>query len=195
MIIEHTNINPNKAAHIGHLRNAILGDTFVRMLRAAGRSVEVQNYIDNTGVQVADVVVAFEHWKRSRPPRFGRSSKPRASTICAGISTRGCRAITRTILTRSNGVKRRCTRSNRAKERHRELAHLVSDAIVRAHLATMYRLNIEYDVLPRESEILHLKFWAQAFELLKERKAIYFETEGKNKGCWVMPASAFKSSR
>jgi arginyl-tRNA synthetase len=73
-----------------------------------------------------------------------------------------------------------------------ELAHLVSDAIVRAHLATMYRLNIEYDVLPRESEILHLKFWAHAFELLKERKAIFFENEGKNKGCWVMPASAFK---
>ena len=72
-----------------------------------------------------------------------------------------------------------------------ELAHLVADAIVQAHLATMLRLDIEYDVLPRESEILHLQFWAAAFELLKERKAIYFETEGKNKGCWVMPASAF----
>ena len=56
----------------------------------------------------------------------------------------------------------------------------------------MLRLDVEYDVLPRESEILHLKFWASAFELLKERKAIYFETEGKNAGCWVMPASAFK---
>ena len=56
-----------------------------------------------------------------------------------------------------------------------------------AHLKTMWRLNIEYDVLPRESEILHLQFWATAFEQLKERKAIYFETEGKNKGCWVMP--------
>jgi arginyl-tRNA synthetase len=59
IIVEHTNINPNKAAHIGHLRNATLGDTFVRMLRAMGENVEVQNYIDNTGVQVADVVVGF----------------------------------------------------------------------------------------------------------------------------------------
>jgi len=67
VIIEHTNINPNKAAHIGHLRNAILGDTFVRMLRAAGQNVEVQNYIDNTGVQVADVVVAFEHLEKRSP--------------------------------------------------------------------------------------------------------------------------------
>ncbi len=72
------------------------------------------------------------------------------------------------------------------------MAHLVADAIVQAHLTTMYRLGIEYDVLPRESEILHLKFWATAFELLKERKAIYFETEGKNSGCWVMPSSAFR---
>ena len=61
IIVEHTNINPNKAAHIGHLRNAVLGDTFVRMLRANGRRVEVQNYIDNTGVQVADVVAGFHH--------------------------------------------------------------------------------------------------------------------------------------
>src|SRR6185503_3530724 len=58
-IVEHTNINPNKAAHIGHLRNAVLGDSLVRCLRALGREVEVQNYIDDTGVQVADVVVGF----------------------------------------------------------------------------------------------------------------------------------------
>src|SRR5260221_8028889 len=67
IIVEHTNINPNKAAHIGHLRNAILGDTFVRMLRAAGRNVEVQNYIDNTGVQVADVVAGFRRLENKTP--------------------------------------------------------------------------------------------------------------------------------
>ena len=71
------------------------------------------------------------------------------------------------------------------------MAHIVADAIVERHLATMLRLGVEYDVLPRESEILHLQFWASAFELLKERKAIYLETEGKNAGCWVMPAAAF----
>jgi arginyl-tRNA synthetase len=74
------------------------------------------------------------------------------------------------------------------------LGHIVSDAIVRAHLLTMYRLGVEYDVLPRESEILHLKFWARAFQLLKERQAIYFETRGKNAGCWVMPSASFRSA-
>ena len=60
-MVEHTSLNPNKAAHIGHVRNAVLGDTFVRILKAANNRVEVQNYIDNTGVQVADVVVGFVH--------------------------------------------------------------------------------------------------------------------------------------
>ena len=75
-----------------------------------------------------------------------------------------------------------------------ELGHLIADAIVKAHLKTMSRLGIRYDLLPRESEILHLHFWAAAFELLKQRGAIYFEEQGKNKGCWVMPSSAFRDS-
>jgi arginyl-tRNA synthetase len=193
-IVEHTNINPNKAAHIGHLRNAILGDTFVRMLRAAGQNVEVQNYIDNTGVQVADVVVAFEHLEKKSPAEVQHLiATTRFDYLCwdlyAGISSYYAehpealewRKKTLHAIEAGEGATA-------------ELAHLVSDATVRAHLQTMWRLSIEYDVLPRESEILHLKFWAQAFELLKERKAIYFETEGKNNGCWVMPASAFKST-
>ena len=72
IIVEHTNINPNKAAHIGHLRNAVLGDTFVRMLRARGNRVEVQNYIDNTGVQVADVVAGFSLFGKQRRPLTSR---------------------------------------------------------------------------------------------------------------------------
>ena len=73
ILVEHTSINPNKAAHIGHLRNAILGDTFVRLLRAAGREVDVQNYIDNTGVQVADVVVGLTHLEHKQTAATVRS--------------------------------------------------------------------------------------------------------------------------
>jgi len=192
IIVEHTNINPNKAAHIGHLRNAILGDTFVRMMRAAGSNVEVQNYIDNTGVQVADVVVGFRHLEnKSAAEVQALIDATRFDYLCWDVYTRisahyeenpdakKWRADTLHAIEAGQGAEA-------------EIAHLVADAIVNTHLATMYRLNIEYDVLPRESEILHLKFWATAFELLKERKAIYFETEGKNKGCWVMPGSAFR---
>jgi arginyl-tRNA synthetase len=193
IIVEHTNINPNKAAHIGHLRNAILGDTFVRMLRAGGRSVEVQNYIDNTGVQVADVVVGFEqleHKTSAEVLELTNNGQPRFDYLCWDLYARVSayfQAHPEATAWRQDTLHK----IEHAEGDTAELAHIVADATVGAHLKTMLRLGIEYDVLPRESEILHLKFWATAFEQLKERKAIYFETEGKNKGCWVMPGAAF----
>ncbi|MBL8215086.1 MAG: arginine--tRNA ligase [Bryobacterales bacterium] len=191
VIVEHTNINPNKAAHIGHLRNAVLGDTFCRLLRAAGYPVEVQNYIDNTGVQVADVVVAFHFLeKKSLDEVKALIAGPRFDYVCWDLYAR----ISSYYKDDPESKKWRAETLHAIEAGHGELSdmgHLVADAIVECHLATMRRLDITYDVLPRESEILHLKFWAQAFEQLKERKAIYFETEGKNKGCWVMPGAAF----
>jgi arginyl-tRNA synthetase len=196
VIVEHTNINPNKAAHIGHLRNAILGDTFVRMLRATGENVEVQNYIDNTGVQVADVVAGFEHLEKlsaAQVEALIANPDPPFDYVCWDLYAKtsqyfkdnpdalAWRHATLHAIEAGDGETAR-------------IAHVVADAIVRAHLKTMLRLGIEYDVLPRESEILHLQFWSTAFEQLKERKAIYFETEGKNSGCWVMPAAAFSDS-
>jgi arginyl-tRNA synthetase len=193
IIVEHTNINPNKAAHIGHLRNAVLGDTFVRMLRSTGARVEAQNYIDNTGVQVADVVAGFHYLEHKTPAEVAAliaDPAVRFDYLCWDLYARtsayygdhpealAWRHETLHSIEAGEGTQA-------------ELGHLIADAIVNCHLATMYRLGIVYDVLPRESEILHLKFWATAFELLKERKAIYFETEGKNNGCWVMPGSAY----
>ncbi len=191
IIVEHTNINPNKAAHIGHLRNAILGDTFVRMLRAAGRKVEVQNYIDNTGVQVADVVVGFHFLEKMSYAEVEALSKaPRFDYLCWDLYAR----ISGFYKDNPEAMKWRADTLHAIEAGHgeiSELAHMVADAIVTCHVKTMLRLGIVYDVLPRESEILHLQFWATAFEQLKERKAIYFETEGKNKGCWVMPGSSY----
>jgi arginyl-tRNA synthetase len=196
IVIEHTNINPNKAAHIGHLRNAILGDTFVRMLRASGRRVEVQNYIDNTGVQVADVVVGFHYLEKKTPADVKAligDANVRFDYLCWDLYAR-----TSAYYQEHPEVKPWRADTLHAIEASQgdlaELGHLIADAIVRAHLKTMLRLDIEYDVLPRESEILHLQFWATAFELLKQRKAIYLEEQGKNKGCWVMPSSAFRES-
>ena len=189
IIVEHTNINPNKAAHIGHLRNAALGDTFVRMLRARGQNVEVQNYIDNTGVQVADVVVGFHYLEHLGPDAVRAliaDPAVRFDYYCWDLYAR----ISSYYKENADALKWRAATLHSIEAGHgelAELAHLVADAIVEAHLATMLRLDVEYDVLPRESEILHLKFWASAFELLKQRNAIYFETEGKNSGCWVMP--------
>ncbi|HET6201095.1 MAG TPA: arginine--tRNA ligase [Candidatus Acidoferrales bacterium] len=185
-IVEHTNINPNKAAHIGHLRNAVLGDAFVRLLRYTGRRVEVQNYIDNTGVQVADVVLGFVHLEKKTTAEVrALAAQPQFDYLCWDSYARVTHFLEEDkarLELRGEIIKAIEHGSGDAAE----MAEIVSTAIVRCHLKTMSRLEIEYDLLPRESEILHLKFWDAAFQMLKERNAIHKASTGKNAGCWVM---------
>jgi arginyl-tRNA synthetase len=185
-IVEHTNINPNKAAHIGHLRNAALGDTFVRLLRRAGRRVEVQNYVDNTGVQVADVVVGFEQLEHKTANDVLRLTElPRFDYLCWDLYAR----VTHFFEEDKSRLALRGDALKAIEEGHgpsAKMAEIISTAVLRAHLNTMLRLGIEYDLLPRESEILHLKFWDAAFAQLKASGAIHVAENGKNAGCWVM---------
>ena len=218
-------INPNKAAHVGHLRNAILGDTFVRLLRAAGQKVDVQNYIDNTGVQVADVVVGFLHLEgkslaevralveqieknsanttalkghdfsraanapqsdRALAPE-GRSAENSIDYYCWDLYAKTSQWYTSGTDAENEAARKKLRYSTLHAIEHggntgapidrsssmgwnetAEIAELISTAVLRRHLETMLRLDIEYDFLPRESEILHLKFWEAAFEQLKQ---------------------------
>ena len=192
ILVEHTSINPNKAAHIGHLRNAVLGDTFVRLLRFAGEHVEVQNYIDNTGVQVADVVVGFLRVEKKTLPQVKalmQDASVRFDYYCWDLYAR----VFQLYEQDKQALKWRADALKEIEEGHGEtaaMADLISTAIVRTHLDTMLRLNIRYDVLVQESEILKLHFWSAAFELLKQKQAIRFEASGKNAGCWVMDLMA-----
>ena len=198
IIVEHTNINPNKAAHIGHLRNASLGDTFVRMLRARGFQVEVQNYIDNTGVQVADVAAAFLYLEGKGPDQVRAliaDPAVRFDYYCWDLYGR----ISLHYQDHREALEWRAEALAALEQGPQAgplglIGDLVTDAIVRAHLKTMERLGVHYDVLPRESEVLKLRFWDSAFELLKQRGAIKLETEGKNLGCWVMPAETLREA-
>ncbi len=194
-LVEHTSINPNKSAHIGHLRNAILGDTFVRLLRAAGQRVDVQNYIDNTGVQVADVVVGLTHFEGRNLAGVQqlladlKEQGQRIDDYCWDLYARVSQWYE---VAEPEKQERRAIRLETLHaietggNEIAAIADLLSTAVLRRHLETMLRLGIEYDFLPRESEILHLKFWDLAFAQLKEKGVLYLETEGKNKGCWVM---------
>ena len=186
ILVEHSSINPNKAAHVGHLRNAILGDTFVRLLRFAGREVDVQNYIDNTGVQVADVVVGFLNIeKKSRPEIELLARQSRFDYYCWDLYA----SVSHWYAEDKENLRVRSQTLHAIEEGNNEsaaVADVISIAVLRRHLGTMDRLDIEYDFLPRESEILHLHFWDAAFTKLKEGSVLFFETEGKNKGCWVM---------
>ncbi len=186
ILVEHTSINPNKAAHIGHLRNAILGDTFVRLLQFAGREVDVQNYIDNTGVQVADVVVGFLHLEnKSRAEIEQLTRGPRFDYYCWDLYAK----VSQWYEQAPENKKVRLRTLHEIEQGGNETAaigELISTAVLRRHLETMDRLDIEYDFLPRESEILRLHFWDAAFAKLKEAGVLSYETEGKNNGCWVM---------
>lgn len=185
-MVEHTAINPNKAAHIGHLRNAVLGDTFVRLLRHTGQRVEIQNYIDNTGVQVADVVLGFLHLEnKSLEDVRALTLQPRFDYLCWDLYTR----VTQYLAEDKSRLELRAHTLKEIEEGQgaaAKMADLVATAIVHRHLETLDRLGIDYDLLSQESEILHLKFWDAAFALLKERCAIQMATSGKNAGCWVM---------
>ncbi len=186
ILVEHSSINPNKAAHIGHLRNAILGDTFVRLLGAAGRTVDVQNYIDNTGVQVADVVVGFrelEHKSKAQIEELAR--QPRFDYLCWDLYAR----VSQWYQDDKANLQKRAEALHAIEQGGNEsadIAEVISTAVLRRHLETMERLSIEYDFLPQESEILRLHFWDLAFRQMKDKGVLYRESEGKNKGCWVM---------
>ncbi len=188
VIVEHTSINPNKAAHIGHLRNAVLGDTMVRLLRHSGHEVIVQNYIDNTGVQVADVVIAFQHMeKRSLAEVKKLAAEPLFDHLCWDLYAKATQFFeedkTRAAKLRGETLKAIEAGTGGTAE----MAAVIADAVVSYHLRTMARLDIFYELLARESEILHLHFWDAAFEKLKASGAIQFAATGKNAGCWIMP--------
>jgi len=188
VIVEHTSINPNKAAHIGHVRNAVLGDTMVRILRHAGHSVQIQNYIDNTGVQVADVVIGFLYMEQRTPTNVKMLAKePKFDYYCWDLYAKATIffAEDKERATELRGATLKAIEEGRGEDA--EVAQVVADAIVSCHLRTMARLDVHYDLLARESEILHLKFWDAAFEMLKKSGAIHLATGGKMAGCWIMP--------
>jgi arginyl-tRNA synthetase len=185
-IVEHTAINPNKAAHIGHLRNATLGDTLVRLLRFSGVPVEVQNYIDDTGVQVADVVVGFRELEgKSLDEIRAIADSTRFDYYCWDLYAR----VTEWYAGDKARLQVRGETLHAVEHGGNEVAEIaafIADRIVRAHLKTMGRMNVDYDLLTWEGDILRLKFWATAFDILRDSGQMYLQTAGKLAGCWVM---------
>ena len=185
-VVEHTSINPNKAAHIGHLRNAALGDAFARILRYLGHRIEVQTYIDDTGVQVADVVLGFLRLRGADAAEVRRlAGEPRFDYLCWDLYTE----VSRWIEEDPGGPAARQEALHgleHGEEPWAGIGRIVANAIARRHLETMERIGVRYDLLPCEKSILHLRFWERAFELLRDGGAIRRSESGRNRGCWVM---------
>jgi len=182
-LVEHTNINTNKAAHVGHLRNACLGDAVSRILRRTGHRVEVNNYIDDTGVQVADVIVGLR--ELGMQPDAGEPFDQFCSRVYVEVMRR--------YDSDPSLIEKRRETLRHIEDRDNEVATFAKDLarrIVQAHLDTMRRFDIGYDLLTWESDILELGFWTRAFDMLRASGAIVHVEEGKNAGCWVMPWDA-----
>src|SRR4030042_946347 len=194
VFIEHTSVNPNKAMHIGHLRNSVLGDTVARVLEWLGLWTEVCNYIDDTGLQVVDVVTAFlyldpPHYKEGSD--FGLiwekvSPKQPFDYFCWDLYARFQNEVekNRSLFEKREEV------LHKIEEGTHPIAGLAKDLatkIVRSHLETVAQLSILFDLLNWESDIIARGFWEDTFELLKGKGGLRFETEGPNKGCWVVP--------
>jgi arginyl-tRNA synthetase len=189
VVVEHTAINSNKAAHVGHLRNSCLGDTIVRMLRSQGYNVEANNYIDDTGVQVADVVVAFillQEGLLELPEGSDQLPGEPFDYYCSRLYVAVGRAYERQpeLLERRKTMMRAI---EHGQEPYTQLAADLSHKIVRAHLATMARLNISYDLLTWESAIIGAGLWKRTFEMLRDRGVLEHPEEGPAAGCWVVP--------
>jgi arginyl-tRNA synthetase len=188
VLIEHTSVNPNKAAHVGHLRNACMGDTLAKICAAVGHPIEVHNYIDDTGVQVADVVIGFLDLRAMSPDEVRELPEP-FDFLCWDLYTE----VSARLQDDEALVERRrevLLALEEGESVEAEMGRVVSERVVGRHLLTMSRMGIEYDLLVKEGDILDLDLWSEAFERVKSSPQVVYVEEGKHAGCWVLRLSA-----
>ncbi len=196
IVLEHTSVNPNKAMHVGHLRNACIGDSLYRLLTFVGYDVEVHNYIDDTGNQVAGTLLGLfgieDLEKKIKDREFLEKKRKELEEISHRIKLdHYCWDVYSEVFNKweKEEVERGIKLIIHEIENKGSLFEFVKwfgEKIVREHLATVKQLEIHYDLLPRESDILSLDFWGDSFELMKKSEKFVYETEGPNKGCWVI---------
>ncbi|MFB5645517.1 MAG: arginine--tRNA ligase [Nitrosopumilaceae archaeon] len=180
--VEHTSVNPNKALHIGHVRNIIIGDTLARILQKANFDVNVLNYVDDSGLQVADIIVGFKHLGFSEDPPTGQ----KFDHYC------GDEVYVKTSEKYESEPNLQETRKKILEEIENpnseisKFANSITKKVLSCQLETCWNLGVTYDCLNFESEIIHSGLWEKIFEKLKEMKILEFDTEGKNKDCWVI---------
>lgn len=182
IVVEHTSVNPNKALHIGHIRNIIIGDTLARILDKVNFNVKILNYVDDSGLQVADIVVGFKHLGFSETPPSGQKfdqycgDEVYVKTSEKYETEPNLQEIRKKILKDIENPKSEISK----------FANSITKKVLACQLETCWNLDVTYDCLNFESEIIHSGLWEKIFEKLKKMKILEFESEGKNKDCWVI---------
>ncbi len=183
IVIEHTSINPNKALHVGHMRNVIIGDTLYRIMRATNHRTTVLNYIDDSGVQIADIVVGFKFagFPVEPPTKNQKFDHYCGDEVYVKINEKYEKD--------PKVAEKRKQVLKEIEEGKSEIARFAMDIALRVlqeQLKTCWRMKVHYDLLNFETHIVGSKLWSEAFELLKSNGIAKYETAGKNKGCWVI---------
>jgi len=182
IIVEHTSVNPNKALHIGHIRNIVVGDTVSRILSKANYKVNVLNYIDDSGLQVADIIVGFKHFGFDEEPPNGKKFDHYCGDDVYVKTTQKYELDSSLEEIRKNTLKE-------LEDGNSETAafgDIITRKVLAGQLQTCWNLNVSYDCLNFESQIIRSGLWSKIFEKLKEMGLIEFENEGKNAQCWVI---------
>ncbi len=191
VIVEHTSVNPNKALHIGHVRNIVIGDVTARILKSAGHEVSVLNYVDDSGLQVADIIVGFRHLGFDLEPPDGEKKFDQYCGDDVYVQTTQ-------RYTEDPGleeVRRRTLQElEDANSQTAAFADMVTQRVLRCQLETCWNLGVSYDCINFESQILRSGLWERAFEMLKEMGLVEFEGDGKNAGCWVIRGKAGRNN-
>lgn len=182
--LEHTSVNPNKALHIGHVRNVVVGDSMVRILRKAGYFVQTLNYIDDSGLQVADILLGFTHLGFSQEPPMGQKFDHYCGDEVYVKTTEKYQSSPELQEIRNKILKEIEEGSSETSK----FASKITMRVLFEQLKTCWRLGASYDCLNFESEIVRSKLWPQIFDKLKQMNLIKFESDGKNKDCWVIIA-------
>ncbi|MBT8243543.1 MAG: arginine--tRNA ligase, partial [Nitrosopumilus sp.] len=182
VVVEHTSVNPNKALHIGHIRNIIIGDTVSRILEKANYKVNVLNYIDDSGLQVADIIVGFRHFGFSEEPPDGKKFDHYCGDDVYVKTTEKYESDPSLEEIRKNVLKD----LEDGDSEIAKFADKITRRVLAGQLETCWSLDVTYDCLNFESQIIRSGLWSEIFEKLKEMKLIEFENDGKNAGCWVI---------
>jgi arginyl-tRNA synthetase len=183
IIVEHTSVNPNKALHIGHLRNLVIGDSIARILQHAGYDVKILNYVDDYGLQIADVLIGIDRYGLEIEKQKGRKIDRRCSEIYQKTNFKFEKESKDVI---DDLRKKYLQEIESGKTIIAKKAEKITKEVLDAQLDTCWALNANYDCLNFESQIIHSGLWEKIFDKLKLMKAIEFETQGKNKDCWVI---------
>ncbi|MEE8179082.1 MAG: arginine--tRNA ligase [Nitrosopumilaceae archaeon] len=182
LVVEHTSVNPNKALHIGHVRNIIIGDSIARILQKANYDVRVLNYVDDSGLQVADIIVGFKFGGFSEDP----PSNQKFDQYCGDV------VYVKTTEKYSSNPDLEETRKKILQELEKEKSEIaqfadkITKKVLAEQLKTCWNFSVTYDCLNFESQIIRSGLWSQIFEKMKDMKLIELEKEGKNANCWII---------